>query len=653
MVLNMVPFDNLLKGAIALGIVLVALGAALYGAGKVSDENTYKSVFAMATVVAAITLSLSILSFINWVKLTKACVALGAMLLVIALDFREISKVNNAGIWKSIVAMVGMILMITISLAVLALQPWQGLLAGAASMAIVLETFADVMKKISGMTGIKPEKIGLFLLATASLIPITISLAILANQPWSGLLAAGVAIDIVLSSFADTLQKISSRTGIKKDKINNFLECSLVLLPITLALGALSYQPWDGLLAAGVSLALTLEALAGAFYIISKAKTSPDPISLFLSAVAMIAPIAVALYFLADQPWDGLLAGSIALSTTLVSFGTVFALLALIGPAATAVYPAILAFDVFVASFAVVLIALGALLQSDTVKNFLNGGIEIMGKLGGAIGDFIGNIIAGIGQGIGTALEGIGEGLEGFWNHAQPFFDGVSNIDPRCLEGIKMIAQAVLILTAADVIKGFADFVGIKTTSLTEFGEQLANMAPSIRKYGEEVADIDAGKVAASAAAVEIMATAAAKLPRQAEWVDKIFGTKQTLSEFGEELEKFGPSIKAYGDSVADIDPAAVEASATAAGALSELANNLPKHGGLLQDFLGDTNLEEFGNQLEEFGYCLVRYSKAVSEDGAINKAAIECSANAGQIMVDLANTLPNSGGVLGFFCWK
>ena len=55
-----------------------------------------------------------------------------------------------------------------------------------------------------------------------------------------------------------------------------------------------------------------------------------------------------------------------------------------------------------------------------------------------------------------------------------------------------------------------------------------------------------------------------------------------TLSEFGEELEKFGPHIAKYAQDAAGVQPTVVTASANAAKALSELANNLPNTGGLV-----------------------------------------------------------------------
>ena len=60
--------------------------------------------------------------------------------------------------------------------------------------------------------------------------------------------------------------------------------------------------------------------------------------------------------------------------------------------------------------------------------------------------------------------------------------------------------------------------------------------------------------------------------------------------------------MKSYSDAVADINPTAVESSASAGQALVELANTLPNTGGLVSFFTGGTDLAAFGDDLTAFG---------------------------------------------------
>lgn len=649
MALTMVPWQKLLSGTIAIGAILGMLAVALYGASKVSDKDTYKSVLGMAAVVASISLSLGLLSLISWPKLLKACIALGAMLLVVAFDFNQIAKSTGSNTWKTVAAFAVIILTISISLMGLALFPWQKLLAAAGSLSAVLLAFAGSLRMISD-SRFDAKKAGAFVLACLAVIPIGTALVALATQDWTSVLAAGASLSAVIFTFAEVLKTISNMQNIKNSQILMFLESTLAVIPIGAALYILAGQPWDGMLASGIALALTVAAFGAAFALIGTTggNINLETVGLFLLTTLAVVPIGIALWALSQSAnWPALIPAATAISETLLAFAVVFAILTAIGPAASGALVAIGVFDLFIASFALILLALGALLESETTARLLNGGMEVMGKLGQAIGDFCGNIIAGIGAGIASMIEDLGAGLGGFWENAKPFFDGVSAIDPSCLEGVKTIAQAVLILTAADFINGIMNFIGIKTTTLSDFGAQLAAMGPSIKEYAGSVAGIDTNAVTASATAIEVLATASKKLPRSSEWIDKIFGKKMTLEEFGIELEKFGPKIKAYADSIQGMDTASVTASAAAAESLSKLASGLPRHDGILQKWLGDTNLEEFGEHLEKFGESLKAYSDKITEGEGIDKEAVEASAAAGEILADMADKVPNSGGII------
>ena len=120
-----------------------------------------------------------------------------------------------------------------------------------------------------------------------------------------------------------------------------------------------------------------------------------------------------------------------------------------------------------------------------------------------------------------------------------------------------------------------------------------------------------------------------------------------SMSDFAAELVPFGVSMKAYGDAIAGLDANTVAASATAAMALAELASKLPNSGGLAGWFAGENDMAVFGEQLIPFGKGLKAYSLAVA---GLDSNAIENSTVAAQSLAKLADNLPNSGGLAGWF---
>ena len=119
------------------------------------------------------------------------------------------------------------------------------------------------------------------------------------------------------------------------------------------------------------------------------------------------------------------------------------------------------------------------------------------------------------------------------------------------------------------------------------------------------------------------------------------------LPKFGKEIAEFGPYIKKYSDAVKGVDPDAVQASANAAKMLSELADNLPNSGGVVGWFAGENDIGEFGKQLVPFGQGMKKYSDSIA---GFNPEAVIASANAAKAIAEMADTIPNQGGVASWF---
>ena len=120
---------------------------------------------------------------------------------------------------------------------------------------------------------------------------------------------------------------------------------------------------------------------------------------------------------------------------------------------------------------------------------------------------------------------------------------------------------------------------------------------------------------------------------------------ESSFAQFGTQLKVFGEAIKGYGDTVSGIDTSGIEASVAAGKALSELAKTLPNSGGLAGMLAGNNDIGDFGEQLKTYGKAIKDYGDTVS---GIDTSGIEASVAAGKLLMELAKTLPNSGGLAG-----
>lgn len=233
-----------------------------------------------------------------------------------------------------------------------------------------------------------------------------------------------------------------------------------------------------------------------------------------------------------------------------------------------------------------VLAAVGALYSIPGVADFVNRGGDFLMAIGTAIGKFVGGFVGGAIEGISSALPAIGKNLTNFMNNAKGFIEGANSIQPGSMEGVGELTSAILKLTAANLLNSISNFLGI-------------------------------------------------------------FGGDNSMANFGTQLTEFGRAMKNYAQQVAGVDVAAITASVEAAEGLVQLARKVPNMGGLVSFFTGDNGMAQFGNQIVPFGRALKEYSNAVI---GIDIAAINNSVTATKSLIQLSNSLGNSGGLVSLF---
>ena len=305
----------------------------------------------------------------------------------------------------------------------------------------------------------------------------------------------------------------------------------------------------------------------------------------------------------------------------------------------------ILGLGLVIAELSLVLAALGALNQIPGLSWLMEEGGDLLQNLGTAIGKFIGGIFGGIMSGMSSELPQIATDLSGFMNNLTPFLDGAAKIDPSIMDGVKSLAETILILTGANILEGLTSwFTG--GTSMTKFGQELAEFAPYFKSYYNDIQGIDASVVEASSNAAMTLAEFASKIPNTGGLVS-LFTGENSMSAFAAELAVFGPQFKKYADSVAGMDPNVVINSANAAKSLAEMASAIPNTGGMVSWFTGDNSLATFGAELARFGPHFASYAQSIA---GIDPNVVITSANAAKALSELANNLPEQGGFLSIF---
>ena len=305
----------------------------------------------------------------------------------------------------------------------------------------------------------------------------------------------------------------------------------------------------------------------------------------------------------------------------------------------------VLGMGAVIAELALVLAAVGMMAQIPGLEWFIDEGGDLLQHVGTAIGKFIGGIAGGFASGVASQLPQIATDLSGFMANIQPFVQGASAIDSSMMDGVNALADTIVALTAANILDGLTSWM-TGGSSLTSFAEELVPFGKAMKQFSEEVAGIDGGVITNAATAGKALAEMASTLPNSggvAAW----FAGENDMSAFAEQLVPFGKAMKGFADEVAGMDTAVVGEASTAGKALAEMAATLPNSGGVAAWFAGENDMNLFSEQLVPFGRAMKGFADEVA---GMDTAVVGEAATAGKALAEMAATLPNSGGVAAWF---
>ena len=298
-----------------------------------------------------------------------------------------------------------------------------------------------------------------------------------------------------------------------------------------------------------------------------------------------------------------------------------------------------------VAEIALMLAAVGAFAQIPGLEWLISEGGTFLQNIGNAIGGFVGGLIGGVAEGITASLPQIGTDLSTFMTNLTPFLDGAKLVDATMLTGVQTIVSIITSLTAASLLEGLTSWI-TGGSSLTTFASELPLFGEGIKSFADKVAGINTESVTAAVTAAKSLAEIADIIPNEGGLIS-LFTGENNLATFATQLPAFGEGIKGFADKVSGINSESVTAAVTAATSLAGVADIIPNQGGLLALFTGDNSMATFATQLPLFGDGIKGFADKVS---GIKTEAVTTAVTAASGLVDMANKLPESGGLFSIF---
>lgn len=518
-------------------------------------------------------------------------------------------------------------------------------LEGITAIVIALSFVAQALSKIDS----KKVAVGSasMIMLSSALVEVSIAFKILSTISFEGMVVAFILFAEAIIGVVGALE-ILSRVDPQKLILaaSAMSSVGLALLEVSIGLkilGSMSLaQMGVGLLGLVVALGLFVGAAVLLNPILPKMKELAGVFMLFSAASAIFA-VALTLVSVSLATIGG------SLVVVVASMIEAFKILLLALPElATALADSLSkAFESIVNIVVTILMALIEAVR-QSIPSAIEALFEVIDKLLAAIVDYAPTIIESLIKIIVGLVEGIGKGvpdiIKAFVDMLKSILSSIKEVlgDMGAIDVLEAMGMVALLSVLMAEIAVLVAVGLVATLGLPEIGKNLSSFMTNIQPFIDGIKSVGSETLdGAKALADAILAlTVSSILDGITRWITG----KSSFESFGKELAAFGPHLKTYNDSIKGISNTNITASADAIKTMAEMANELPNSGGIVSWFKGDNTLADFGEMLASFGPYFATYAQSVN---GINPTAITASANAAKTLVEMANEIPNSGGLI------
>lgn len=587
--LGLVDLATLAKGVTAvtiLGAIMTAMIWATKGA-----ENVKGNIIAMTVAIGIMAAAVAALSFIDPAKLVGATIAMSMLMGIFAVMLKVAGNAQAA---------IGPVIAISVVV---------GLLAG------VLYILSSL--PIDSVLGSATALSVLLLSMSASLA----ILSIVGKQAQNALLGVLglLAIAAPLMAFVGVLAVMQN--------VNNAMSNAIILAGFATVMTGL----------------LAVLTVIGVVYAATGGLAATGILGLLAMAIPLLAFVGILALMQGIQNAE---ANTNVLITLMTAMTSLLTQVSILGPLALLGVTAITAMTAVMTVLAGLVVAVGALNEKfPQLETFIDSGIGLLTKLASGLGQIIGGFVGGIAQGLTSKLPEVATNLSMFMANLMPFITGVRLLDESVLTNAQTLASLIMTFTKAGLLETVASWFGAGD-SLNEFALQLVPFGMSMVAFSNTVKGIDESAVTAAANAGKMMAEMAKTIPREGGWWGTIAGEKD-MASFGVKLVAFGAAIKTFSTTLTTGEPineAAVKSAANAGKQMTDLANSMPKSGGIWQDIVGEQDLGVFGAKIVAYAASIKTF--AVTIKGLkIDESAMSSAINAGEKMTEFSEVIPKSGG--------
>lgn len=593
--LSRLAVGNALPNAIAVGVLLMAVGGFLKIMDLITKEVKMKDVWNSIKLLIPAIVAIGALAFIlslmkdvqnpiqNAVALSILLLACAGIVAVLSLLGDKIAD-NELAIFAGVVALAGVILV-------------------AREAVWVLNSMKDLSTATRNVIAVS-----LFMLAMTGLTAILIAVGGAVEATAGAIVAGAVALGIVILACLGAVYVLNQMNGVENAIENGmalaaFMAAMTVLLIPLIAVGGLAVLAFPSIIA------LTALAL---------------PMLVFIKLMDKMSQV------------DNAIMIAMTLATFMGKMADVLVKVSLVGPLAMIGVPMLTVLISFMTGIGLVFDAIGAILTKtghvEQAEKNITAVIDLLSLVSSGLGKIAGSFIAGFAEGLTSTLPSIVESILSF-----------NKLNDKTKEGVKCFTEAILLLTASNIIEKFGTFgggflklaadLGLFAIGLTPFFLMTKNLTPDsmlgVKYLAESINALSTANIKNSIANL---------IPGSADF-----------SKFGFAIATIGAGIGLFALCTEGINLANVETAAAAGKEIIGMVNEISKSGGLVGKLTGNIDMKSFGENLEGLGDGIKKFAKKTSSK-KVNYKDIEAAAGAGTKIAEMTQSIAATGGIQQMF---
>lgn len=648
-IISRMSVGDIVKGTATLTAMSVMIGS-LIAVSKKAGPNAAKAgamLMGVGTAMLLLSASMLVLSLIKWPDLAVATASIGALGLMFAALIKATENSKDAT--KLVTQLTIAIAVLSVSIAALAMIDKGQVVSASASIAAVMGSMALLIASTE-KAKMRKNTLGTLLILVSIVSLLALIIKQLAEVKAGLALQSALGISALLFTMSGCIELLSLTNGPSTRAMVSLAAMVAIMAGLSGVIGTMNGLGVEGSIHTATALSELLIVMTGCIAVLSKVQKVSGSAMLGMATMTLVlGGVAGVLGIMQNFKIGVSIETATSLSILLVALSGCCVILSAVGPVAGQALAGIGVLAALIAGIGTLMAAIGGLCDLvPSLKTFITEAIPVLEAIGQGIGSFIGGIIGGVIGGALDFLPKFGQQLADFSINAAPFFTTMSSVDSSVITGVESLAKAIYTLTKADILDGITSWItgGVDFKS---FGENAGLMGEAVSKFAEKVKGLDGSGIENGAKACKTLAEVFNEIPATGGWIEWATG-KKDIPSFTENITNFADAIIAFSNKISQNGGvnADITSAAKAGKDLATMFSEIPTEGGWLENWTGKQNFAKFNENISAFADAIISFSNKVS--GGIDTSGINSAVEAGKAIVNMANELPTTGGIVSWF---